>query len=70
MVTRSTRSMMIIVILLLIFSNVGSCDASRPLSATSNGIDVAQVAESTNKLVNYLNVLRGATPPPGQTTHS
>ena len=78
MMTRSKRSMMIIVILLLFFSNVGTnCYASRPLSATSNGVDVAggnantavQAMESTNKLANYLIILKGVTPPPGITIH-
>ena len=58
MVTRSNWSMMILVILLLFFSNMGNCYASRPLSTMSNGVHVAKLVRS------YIPDI-GITPPPG-----
>ena len=62
---------MIIVILLLFFSNVINCYASRAVSTTSygfrvaggNGNTVVRGVESKNKLVRFLI---GFTPPPGK----
>ena len=73
MMTRSKRSMMIIITLLLCFSHVGNCYASRPLSTTYNGVHVAggngnivvRVMRSKSNVVHsYIPEIR-FTPPPG-----
>ena len=78
MVTRSKRSIMKIVILLLFFSNVSNCYASRPLSTTSYGLHVAggngntilRVVELKSKLVRFVTPEISITAPPGDTgTH-